>query len=378
MTIFIEPFRKPNEHMTFLVSLLYGELAQGKKVIFFSSIDYYNSIPDEFRNKIVFREIKSSNSSLDLIWSIVKITISISNKYKKEAGLKLFLLSSRSYSNLFLKMHSLFFNKMLPLHVFLHGELQHLSSKESISHKLDGLAQMMLYKFDSVFKTNLKFVVISEFVYEKLCLRLNSRLPNFISLDLLYYYGQEKAQLGVEVTSGLTISTVGVNSINKNSHYLNLIAECFTKEIINKKLKICTIGRNENIKFNKLIDVPDLGKLHLLEPEVYSNRIIQSDLLVFFNEDSNYNLISSGSYFDCIKYRKPMIALKNTQWEYNFRKFGAIGKLFDTMEDMNDFIKDVVGNKELVVPFYEKLDVARKNTDVVINSQKYSEKFQSK
>lgn len=35
MTIFIEPFRKPNEHMTFLVSLLYGELAQGKKVIFF-------------------------------------------------------------------------------------------------------------------------------------------------------------------------------------------------------------------------------------------------------------------------------------------------------------------------------------------------------
>lgn len=378
MTVFIEPFRKPNEHMTFLVSLLYGELAQNKKVVFFSSSKYYNSIPEEFRNKIEFKEISSSNSSIDLIFKIVKLTIFVLNQYKNESDIKVFLLSSRSYSNLFLKGYSLFFIKRIPVFVFLHGELQNLSSKESLSHKVDGLAQMMLYKFDSIFKTNLKFVIISEFVFQKLCLRLNSRLPNFISMDLPYYYGQETKPEGVEISSELTIATVGVNSLNKNSHYLNCIAESFTKEIINEKLKLFIIGRNENIKFNKLIDVPDLGKHHLLDPEVYSKRILQSDVLVFFNEDDKYNLISSGSYFDCIKYRKPMIALKNTQWEYNFQKFGAIGKLFDSLDEMNDFIKKILDNRELIISYHEKLDQARNNSDIVINTQKYSESFQIK
>lgn len=375
MTIFIEPFRNPNEHMTFLLSLLYGELAQNNKVVFCSSIDYYNSIPQEFRNKIEFVEITSANSSSNLILKIVKVTISISNKYKKESGLKIFLLSSRSYSNLFLKMYSLFFSKRVLFYIFLHGELQNLLSKESISHKLDGLAQMILYKFDSLFKTNLKFVIISEFVYEKLCKRLSSGLPNFISLDLPYHYGQEMNHGKIDMSSGLTISTVGVNSLNKNSHYLNFIAKNFNKEMINNELKLSIIGRNENIKFNKFIDIPDLGKHHLLAPEAYSNRILQSDLLVFFNEDNKYNLISSGSYFDCIKYRKPMIALKNTQWEYNFKKFGAIGKLFDNIDDMNEFIKSVLENKNLIFSYYEKLDEARNNTDIVFNIQKYSNKF---
>lgn len=378
MTIFIEPFRKPNEHMTFLVSLLYGELAQNKKVVFYASTDYYNSIPEEFRNKIEFREINLPNSSSDLILKIIKLTISILRKYKKEPGVKLFLLSSRAYSNIFLKIYSLFSIKKVPVFVFLHGELQHLTSKESLSHKLDGLAQLMLYKFDSKFKSNYKFVVISEFVYEKLCLRVNSGLPNFISMDLPYYYGKEMSQSSTEISLGLTISTVGVNSLNKNSHYLNFIAEAFSKEIINEKLKLFIIGRNENIKFNKLIDVPDLGKHHLLDPEVYSKRILQSDLLVFFNEDNKYNLISSGSYFDCIKYRKPMIALKNTQWEYNFKRYGAIGELFDNMDEMNDFIKNILDNKELIDSYYEKLDQARNNSDIVVNIQKYSEKFQVK
>lgn len=378
MTIFIEPFRNPNEHMTFLLSLLYGELAQNKKVVFFSSIDYYNSIPEEFRNKIEFVEINStnlSNSSLNLILKIVKLTISISNKYKKELGLKVFLLSSRSYSNLILKIYSLLFSGKIPLYIFLHGELQNLLSKESISHKFDGLTQMILYRFDSLFKTNLKFVIISEFVYEKLCKRLNSELPNFVFLDLPYHYGQQMNHGEIEMSSGLAISTVGVNSYNKNSHYLNFIAENFTKEMINNELKLSIIGRNENIKFNKFIDVPDLGEHHLLGPEAYSNRILQSDLLVFFNEDDKYNLISSGSYFDCIKYRKPMIALKNTQWEYNFKNFGVIGKLFDSIEEMNSFIKSVLENKNLISPYYEKLDEARNNTDIVFNIQKYSSKF---
>lgn len=378
MTVFIEPFRNPNEHMTFLLSLLHGELAQNKKVVFFSSVEYYNSIPEEFRNKIEFRAIDSPRSSLDLILKIVTLTVSISNTYKNELGLKVFLLSSRSYSNLLLKSYSLFFSKRAPLFIFLHGELQNLLSKESISHRLDGMMQMVVYKFDSVFKTNLKFVIISEFVYEKLCMRLNSGLSNFISLDLPYHYGQDLNQGQGEMSSTVTIATVGVNSHNKNSHYLNFIAEHFTEEMSNGKLKLSIIGRNENIKFNTFIDVPDLGTHHLLAPDVYSNRILQSDLLVFFNEDTKYNLISSGSYFDCIKYRKPMIALKNAQWEYNFQKFGAIGKLFDSIDEMNDFIAHILENKNLIFSYYEKLDQAKKNTDIAFNIEKYSNKFQLK
>jgi hypothetical protein len=378
MTVFIEPFRNPNEHMTFLISLLYGELAQDKKVMFYSSVEYFNSIPEEFRNKIEFVEIQTANSSSDLILNVVKLTILVLKRYKKKPGLKVFLLSSRSYSNLILKFYSLFFIKKVPLFIFLHGELQYLSSNESISRKVDGWAQKLLYKFDSVIKTNLKFVIISEFVYQKLRSKLNSKLPNFVSLDLPYHYGQQRKQELGDIATTLTISTVGVNSLNKNSHYLNLIAENFTDEMSNGRLKLSIIGRNENIKFNKFIDVPDLGKNNLLTPDVYSNRILESDLLVFFNEDTKYNLISSGSYFDCIKYRKPMIALKNTQWEYNFQKFGAIGKLFDSIDEINDFIENVLENKNLIFPYYEKLDEARNNTDIVFNIRKYSSKFQLK
>jgi hypothetical protein len=375
MTIFIEPFRKPNEHMTFVTSLLYGEFSQNKRVVFYCSLDYYNSIPIEFRNKIIFKEINLSKSSIHLIFKIFKLTIQILNFYKNESEKKIFLLSSKSYSNLLLKIYSLFFLKKTRLYIYLHGELQNLNSKKSTSHSLDGLNQRILYRLDNLFKSNLKFVVISQFVFEKLCRTVKSNLKNFIFIDLPYYYSQDENTNLVKTSSILTISTVGVNSLNKNSHYLNEIAVKFNKEISNRELKLSIIGRNEGIIFDSCIEVPNLEMNQLLSEEQYSNRILESDFLVFFNHDNNYNLISSGSYFDCIKFRKPIIALKNAQWEYNFKKFGEIGKLFDNIAEMNDFIKNILSNKNLLLPYYDKLDQARNNTDIKLNIQIYSNKL---
>jgi hypothetical protein len=366
MVIFVEPLGKPFAHLSVVKSLLYSELHKNNsdEILFISSLDYFNSIPEIFRDRLQFKESKVSNSSFFNIFEIVFIIIfAFCNNCRKQ-NIKVYLLFSKSYSNIILKLLSfIFLSNSKKLYVLLHGELQNVTLKGSKSIWLDGFSQRLLYWFDTKFSSNLRFVVISEFVFERLEDCLGYKPTNFIDIDLPYLYDLNK-DIGKVPNKSLVISTVGVNSVKKKSFLLNDILYFFEDKCKNGTLTLCTSGRNDDVVFSDLIDTPNMENTYLLSPEEYANRIKKSDVLIFFNDD-NYNLISSGSYFDCINFNKPIIALRSAQWEYNFNKFGVIGYLFNDMDEIYAFINSLLSDREILNRYKNNLEQAHNATSIL-------------
>lgn len=371
MVIFIEPLGKPFAHLSVIKSLLFAELNNdtSDEVLFISSLGYFKSIPKIFRDRLQFKEIKVSNSSIYNIFEIVFIIISAFYTNWRKRNIKAYLLFSKSYSNIILKFLSfIFLSKNKRLYVLLHGELQNVTLKGSKSLWLDGFFQRFLYWIDTNFFSDLRFVVISEFVFERLKDCLGYKPTNFISIDLPYLYDENK-DVKEEANPSFIISSVGVNSTKKKSFLLNDIANHFEDKIKNGTLKLCTSGRNDDVTFSELIDTPNMENTYLLSTEEYAKRIQSSDLLIFFNDD-NYNLISSGSYFDCINFKKPILAMRSEQWEYNFKHFGTIGYLCNDMDEMYGYIESALNDNKFLNLFNKNLEEAQ-NSSSIVNSIPY-------
>jgi hypothetical protein len=215
-------------------------------------------------------------------------------------------------------------------------------------------------------------VTISEYVSIELS-KINRRIfSNIIGIDFPYSYDKHLPSAVNNHANIFIVSTVGVNSIEKNSQLLNEVAKGLETEILDGIICLKTSSRNDNVVFSSLIKQAELGENYLLPWEDYAKHLSCSDLLIFFNNE-DYNLISSSSYFDCINFQKPIIALRNRQWEYNFQKFGKIGFLCSDVEEMIVIIREILEKRIDIYQFDFQASFERTSVD---NSFKYlSKKF---
>ncbi len=365
MIIFIEPLGKPYNHMAVVKTFLFacGKNFNDKKIYFVSSKEYFESIPVSFRENLIHISIGLSNSTVVNIFKIIFTTLKILFKYRSSSGLQIFLLMSKSYSNLILKILSIFILFKHKIYIFIHGELQNIDLKGTFFMNLDGRIQKIVYWLDTKIKSNLRFLIISNYVYKNLEKILGYKPKNIIGIDLPYFY--DDIQIGINKNkSKLVISTVGVNSIKKKSQMLNELSIHFHEKIALNLIEFCTTSRSDGIIFNDLIITPKLENDYLLSSEDYAALIKKSDILIFFNDES-YNLISSGSYFDAINFRKPILALRNSQWEYNFKEFGEIGFLCENIDEMVEKINEILLNNSLINKYLFNLEIAYSNTNIL-------------
>ncbi len=106
MTLFIEPYRKPHEHMMVVQSLLLLESSRNETIYFLSTKDYFNSIPVYCKEKVNFIEIKNLHFSsrlqiLDIFYFVFKYS-------RKLNPSRIILLSTKSYASLLIKIWTLF------------------------------------------------------------------------------------------------------------------------------------------------------------------------------------------------------------------------------------------------------------------------------
>ena len=59
---------------------------------------------------------------------------------------------------------------------------------------------------------------------------------------------------------------------------------------------------------------------------------------------NSYKLIASGAFLDAINFEKPMIAIKNDYMNYYFEKYGNLGYLCDSYEELKDRIIYLINN----------------------------------
>jgi hypothetical protein len=76
-----------------------------------------------------------------------------------------------------------------------------------------------------------------------------------------------------------------------------------------------------------------------LSDEEFCKSVEALDFLLFLYPTDTYKLIASGAILDCLRFRRPVIALRTDYFDYLFRKFGAFGYLADSMEELQTLLR---------------------------------------
>lgn len=105
------------------------------------------------------------------------------------------------------------------------------------------------------------------------------------------------------------------------------------KKISNSDLHLYSISFiSEPVAANQFTMLNDSGKL--LDFTDYNNNIQSMDWLLFLYDKNSYRLTASGAILEAIWNGKPIIALKNAYFEYLFNKFGEMGYLCNSEDDL--------------------------------------------
>jgi hypothetical protein len=235
-----------------------------------------------------------------------------------------------------------FFSKIFPQKIIigLHGDIGVLSLRKN---KLTTVLFRSVIKFFFITRcTNTILLFFGKPIQENLFKMFPIfNKKNVISIDHPYNYNEIYSHnLNKEQ---IVIANIGTSLMNKNSHLLYELADLQISNIINKNIKFVQIGNisKEVLSYsNEYVEI--LNNNEFIPFAIFEQNIIKADYFIyFFKENSLYDLCPSGTFFDAIKYNKPIISLRNPFFEYYFEKLGNIGYLCDSIEEMNEIINSL-------------------------------------
>lgn len=138
----------------------------------------------------------------------------------------------------------------------------------------------------------------------------------------------------------LNVGTVGILNEHKGSNlYLQLMNQ-LTDQL--DKIKFHAIGHVQcnSEPFKKLgVIMADETNEALSDDEFYQ-RVTNLDFILYFYDKKTYRLTASGALLDSIRFRKPIISLRNEYFEYFFKKYGPVGYLVNSLDEMTQLLKN--------------------------------------
>ncbi|MFK8302434.1 glycosyltransferase [Capnocytophaga stomatis] len=228
--------------------------------------------------------------------------------------------------------------------IFCHGELELLITKEG-----GGLAKLLRYFINSFFFSNkslyLRFCVLGDVIIENLKPIIGEKIDYFFSIDHPYEFAKDDVQAkNQRLSLPLRMATIGTLNKFKGIDLFLELAKTVKKENLDVTLSV--IGNVSNRKEElENLEVKIHGKGELLEREELDRAISNIDYILFFYSEDKYKITASGAIFDAIKWRKPIIAMKNDYFLYLFEKYGSIGFLCKDIHQMEQQIKQILENQ---------------------------------
>lgn len=232
------------------------------------------------------------------------------------------------------------------VYVFLHGLDRVIERKKVINF----LFLKMLRKKCKDYK----YIVLGENIKQNLTRIIPKLKERIFSID--HPYSFSKNNKNKIFNNKIRISTCGITAYEKG---LNNIYEFIDK--IESDLEFNHIGKSAVEVQDKYLEYFPY-KNELISQEIYKKLIEELDYILILYPINSYKLTASGVYFDCIKFNKPLLGLRNEYFEYMFKKYGEIGKLFDSVDEIIEYLRNdrkiLIEEQEI---FWENMENIREN-----------------
>lgn len=282
------------------------------------------------------KELRKS-STLAKTYRESLLAYKIFNHAKKNKAEVIVYASVFPFTSIFVNFFSLIFNQRII--VALHGDIGVLKLNRN---KITTVVYKYVVKLFFITRSS---TVIALFYGKTIEEELFKMFPGFkrdnvISIDHPYNYESELLVNNLDKSNSVIIANIGTGLMNKNSHLLYQLAEMQKYKIANYRVKFIQVGNvsPEVLSYsNTYVNI--LNNNEFIPFAVFEENIKQADYFIyFFKENTLYDLCPSGTFFDAIKYRKPIISLRNPFFDYYFRRLGNIGYLCDSVEEMSSII----------------------------------------
>lgn len=217
----------------------------------------------------------------------------------------------------------------------LHGELEYL-----VNDKLKGLTRYYYRVFKWAYKLsseNSIYVFLGESIKQTV-INYGIRFPHAILITIDHPYSYDAIRnnnnlLGNEIC----VSNIGTAAVRKNSYLMPKLKNSLNN--LNDRIKLMVIGTVEEGLQSEFEKAGIQYNKSKASKESYEKQITETHYsLSFFTKEMNIAL-ASGSFFDCIKFSKPILALYGNPFvDYYFNLLGDIGYRFDTIDAMAGFL----------------------------------------
>lgn len=250
-----------------------------------------------------------------------------------------------------------FLSKTLNKKVVLmcHGEMEYLTNGVKINVISDYFLKRFLSKSFKLSRS-LYFCVLGEHIKKN----LKILLPQHVSDKFLFFNHSHVfktiAQKNKIISSEVNIGLVGTVRSNK---WLSSIIELGQKIKDSPHINFTAIGRvycDVQTLHDVGINIVNESDSRFLSRNEMDNAISKLDYVVFLYPKESYKFTASGALFDAIDQEKQILALKNDYFNSIFKHCPQIGKLFNNIEELSNYIKSLNTNQSSSLDFeYVKL-----------------------
>ena len=353
----IDSYSYKNFHETFNASLLIECSTISNELVYYSGLSALNSIRNlvnkQYLKNVVFKTIpviEGSGKINILLHDVLSALFNCILLIKINNSIIIY-----NYNNLLSLSIINILNKLFRKNIVIvcHGEFEifnlNIKHKYNIYGKINVffLKKYFLNK-NAVFSKYLIFFVLGD----NIKLNLKKIFPdniykNIYSIEHSYI---DKSMKNINKYNELPIKIGMIGYVRKAKNMSDVInlAKNLAVEISEKKIDFSiTDAAAINCEDLRLagINVPE-GKKKLSMEEYY-NKINNLDYVLFFYSKNMYQFTASGPFFDALLLEKPIIALKNSYFDYMFKKYGEFGILCDSIDEMTRLIKKIIEMDEI-------------------------------
>ncbi|MDR2886082.1 MAG: hypothetical protein LBU95_04805 [Rikenellaceae bacterium] len=262
-------------------------------------------------------------SRLKSLWRVLTFA-------KRQKAEYVFLLSLLPVGGACLRLLRPLFPRQKVLAV-LHGELEHLRRGKGEKDYKPG--RLLRFALHTGGKT--RFIVLGGSIRRNLV----EQFPwldhqQVIAIDHPYHY----PQLGAPKPAPNPVNFVqfGVGSISKGTEGLFASAEKVKREVSPESRFYIAGGVYPELKpwlDDRYVIYPQPG-INLSRAEI-DDIAAQCHYALFYYTNEHYKLCASGAFFDAVRYELPIVCLRNDFFAYYFEKYGPLGYLADSMEELD-------------------------------------------
>jgi len=227
-----------------------------------------------------------------------------------------------------------------PVYIVCHGELETLKFNKTKLNKIWG---MFLLKALKKIRSNVRYIILGESIYQNL-------IPIFPSIEKMrpvvidhpYPFRNNDLPLKSKEEPSWTFALVGVVTIHKYSQYFYKIAREMKEGGGHENVQFLACGKvyaDMAAYLNEFVISKEIGASY--KRSELDERVRSSDFVVFYYDNTNYSLCSSGAFWDAVNAGKPILFVSNDYFRYYSDIVGEIGIEFNNAEELNNYIKDI-------------------------------------